>query len=630
LFQPSTLEPLESRRLLTVLVADPTFGSPRSSLLSSLSTQDISNATPRTMTVNDGRLVTVDRGVAHFLRGNGDPDPKRGSGGLRTVYRGATPNLSVAVDPATGRLAVIDIQGNTLDLYNSKGRRVATTRFNSGDNQSHAVSFTPDGGLVVANGTMIGDPMAVDYRSLVARVYRYDASLHPVASFGTNGVAQFTYVDAAHAVGGYHYVHGAFVDSSGAIAVVIESTSNLGPEAGKTRFETSLDVLHLAANGMTASATTHVDVGQFISDRFDTVDAPFAYVDAAMIDDGSLVIVAEHGDEHLRLHRIATDGTVTHRDLDGGRANGMAGEVASLAYSSGSSVYVATRNLTNVVRVYRIDALTLADVDGWGSSGTTNYASLTTRMSSFNQLPRLTAEANGRLLTTGYGENWTGDIDLRLTAYTGASDTFDDVSAGAARLLADGTLLIKGTDGNDDVSIGVGIDPGLLRLVLNQKTQSFDLHDIRSVAVLLGDGDDSFSTTNQTESVDVYGGAGNDTIAGSDGADVLFGGAGDDLLTGGINPDALYGEDGNDTLFAGEYFDFLYGGRGNDFLQSSGDFFNEQPYDGFADRLVGNSGKDGFQLDDLKANHVGSQSYQLDDIVVDATAEDRVRVPSHV
>ena len=42
--------------------------------------------------------------------------------------------------------------------------------------------------------------------------------------------------------------------------------------------------------------------------------------------------------------------------------------------------------------------------------------------------------------------------------------------------------------------------------------------------------------------------AGDDSIAGRDGDDVLFGDAGDDRLAGGDGADTLYGDDGGDPL----------------------------------------------------------------------------------
>jgi RTX calcium-binding nonapeptide repeat (4 copies) len=78
--------------------------------------------------------------------------------------------------------------------------------------------------------------------------------------------------------------------------------------------------------------------------------------------------------------------------------------------------------------------------------------------------------------------------------------------------------------------------------------------------------------TNTTE-IDVFGGAGNDTISLDNVAPPagqalppahLFGGSGNDTLTGGAGADQLFGDDGNDSLNGGDGNDTLNGGDGND------------------------------------------------------------------
>lgn len=51
--------------------------------------------------------------------------------------------------------------------------------------------------------------------------------------------------------------------------------------------------------------------------------------------------------------------------------------------------------------------------------------------------------------------------------------------------------------------------------------------------------------------LDIYGGAGNDTLTGGAAADLIFGGDGDDLITASPGGDLVQGENGNDTFFAG-------------------------------------------------------------------------------
>jgi Ca2+-binding RTX toxin-like protein len=66
--------------------------------------------------------------------------------------------------------------------------------------------------------------------------------------------------------------------------------------------------------------------------------------------------------------------------------------------------------------------------------------------------------------------------------------------------------------------------------------------------------------------VQLFGGAGNDTLIGGSGNDQLFGGAGNDILQGKGGDDLLFGGDGNDTLTGGTGNDQMFGQAGNDLM----------------------------------------------------------------
>ncbi|NQU57074.1 MAG: cadherin-like domain-containing protein [Rhodospirillales bacterium] len=74
--------------------------------------------------------------------------------------------------------------------------------------------------------------------------------------------------------------------------------------------------------------------------------------------------------------------------------------------------------------------------------------------------------------------------------------------------------------------------------------------------------------------------AGDDTLKGGSGDDVLYGGGGDDSLRGGGGEDVLFGGAGDDVLRGGGGEDVLYGGTGDDTLRGEGGedtfFFNAQ------------------------------------------------------
>ena len=82
--------------------------------------------------------------------------------------------------------------------------------------------------------------------------------------------------------------------------------------------------------------------------------------------------------------------------------------------------------------------------------------------------------------------------------------------------------------------------------------------------------------------VHAAGGAGDDTLTGSNGTDLLDGGAGIDNIDGREGHDWLTGGDGNDVLLGGGGDDLLVGGRGDDLLSGGTGF----------DTLVGGEGDD--------------------------------------
>ena len=65
----------------------------------------------------------------------------------------------------------------------------------------------------------------------------------------------------------------------------------------------------------------------------------------------------------------------------------------------------------------------------------------------------------------------------------------------------------------------------------------------------------------------VYGGDGTDVLVGRGGEDFMVGGLGVDTLEGGAEADKLYGNAGDDTLRGGDGADSLSGGPGNDVLE---------------------------------------------------------------
>lgn len=77
-------------------------------------------------------------------------------------------------------------------------------------------------------------------------------------------------------------------------------------------------------------------------------------------------------------------------------------------------------------------------------------------------------------------------------------------------------------------------------------------------------GDDTISGTEFADILSA--GDGNDTIEGLGGRDLLDGEAGSDTIIGGAGDDLLYGFDGDDSLDGGDGNDFLFGEFGEDTL----------------------------------------------------------------
>src|ERR671912_1223695 len=143
----------------------------------------------------------------------------------------------------------------------------------------------------------------------------------------------------------------------------------------------------------------------------------------------------------------------------------------------------------------------------------------------------------------------------------------------------DDTDLHEGGAGNDTAEVNGGGGAEVFTVTANGTRVRFDRLDPAPFAIDIGTteqlvvnmngGDDSFSATGNLAAligITVDGGAGNDTILGSNGADVLMGGTGDDFIDG---------QQGNDTAFMG----------------ADNDVFQWDPGDG-SDTVEGQDGAD--------------------------------------
>ena len=121
--------------------------------------------------------------------------------------------------------------------------------------------------------------------------------------------------------------------------------------------------------------------------------------------------------------------------------------------------------------------------------------------------------------------------------------------------LEEGLLSIIGSDQSDHVSVKYTENGQQIVLTVNERTpQSYDAGLVNAIQFDGGKGDDTF--VNQT--------AIPATADGEAGNDFLFGGAGDDHLAGGDGEDFVFGGPGNDEMVGDPEQDHLHGGEGED------------------------------------------------------------------
>ena len=181
--------------------------------------------------------------------------------------------------------------------------------------------------------------------------------------------------------------------------------------------------------------------------------------------------------------------------------------------------------------------------------------------------------------------------------------------ASASASVTDNALTIRGTTGNDTISIAFGAnaaDPVRVDFG-NGSFQSFDRSTFNAVAVFLGSGDDQFRTVSggtptSDAALTVFGGNGNDFLLGGAGNDTLFGGNGQDELRGGGGTDALFGGNGSDLADGGVGTDTEILGNGADealWVPGEG---NDAIAGGNGDDTLTFDGSSGDELMSLSAN----------------------------
>ncbi|MGC4076123.1 MAG: hypothetical protein QM702_03645 [Rubrivivax sp.] len=157
---------------------------------------------------------------------------------------------------------------------------------------------------------------------------------------------------------------------------------------------------------------------------------------------------------------------------------------------------------------------------------------------------------------------------MKLTRFDRTADSIKGYKQGTVQLLADGTLFVNGTDGDDAIDV---IPKGEKLLVSYRgKQRTWSTSSVRGIVIAAGKGNDSVDGLGaKVRGMYVELGSGNDTVQGGNNDDTLIGNAGNDLLRGAQGNDHLYGQDGNDMLFGANGMDELFGGDGRDTLYAS-------------------------------------------------------------
>jgi|GEM_PF-3441034 len=222
-----------------------------------------------------------------------------------------------------------------------------------------------------------------------------------------------------------------------------------------------------------------------------------------------------------------------------------------------------------------------------------------------------------------------GSGQLRILSALPVSATFESqtgqltltLDQSATIVLADDNGLLAISVNGESLTLDSSISSSALRQLTIQGSGGADVIDLRSVtrqrftglqkAIINGGaGADTIYGSDVRDVID--GGAGHDWISGRKGHDAIRGGAGNDTLYGDIGNDRLLGENGNDSLLGGAGHDTLLGGAGDDELKGNEGRDVLSGEDGH-DRLYGQAGNDqlnGGAGDDLLSGGEGRDHFE--------------------
>src|SRR5262249_26277647 len=259
--------------------------------------------------------------------------------------------------------------------------------------------------------------------------------------------------------------------------------------------------------------------------------------------------IAYVGGQHI--HVVKSDGTGNH-DVTPGESGAdqpaWSPNGRQVAYLAGSNVVV--RRIGGASRSYALGRPALLD-NGWFPDGKALLLAVA---------PVLPADVPSAATGTMVGGRIFQDELVRL-----------DLGTGARRTLSFGDLAVFSPD-HRSIAFSSGCDcrdrAGIYVMKVDGTKRRRLSNDCRIVGTPAND------SLHGTELADVLvGRAGNDTLRAVDSGyvgDTLDGGPGNDRLLGGFQSDTLLGGPGNDTLSGGGSADWLDGGPGRDHLNGEG------------------------------------------------------------
>ena len=225
---------------------------------------------------------------------------------------------------------------------------------------------------------------------------------------------------------------------------------------------------------------------------------------------------------------------------------------------------------------------------------------------------------SGRVLFTQSSGNTIQDLDdverIEFRALENVSTIFvGDLSGTDVKQVAidlgetlDGfadSVFADGTAGNNAIKLTlVGGAVSITGLSAQLTVAHASEGDFIEIFALDGNDSVNASALKISPQLELFGGAGNDTLTGGGNKDLLSGDDGNDKLVGGGGNDELSGGDGNDNLDGGAGNDTLGGGLGNDVLVGGigNDIFNGARGD---DTLTGGTGSDEFRYTSVLDGH---------------------------